>query len=432
MIQRPTFHGDTWRARTTRLAAVALSVSVLAIHSGPAYGSPHEPSVEPTSPAKSPAPFALSAKSIAGRTLAEWQQRLSSIDPQSTIPEQERLGLQELVASRDLPWYTRRQAALTLGRMGAPARSSVPIFVELLQDSDRSLEGPRYWSVAALARLGPVAVEAERPLIGILDDANEPIELRISTLEALGRIGPAGRLNLPALMLRLNRSSTLDDQTLRMAATESLSLWGPSAAPATPLLLRLLDDSNERQRQATLVTLAAIRPSQTSDLLPIVDRLLLDESFAVRAAAQDALGQIGSPAMELATELLDHADASVRLAAIQILHRIGPSARAVQPAVFARTTDADGLVRIAAWTFLRDVEAQSHVEAVKAAERVLHELRSDDRDVRRAAADWLATTKTVPRDLLLQLELLADDDSPAATAARSVLRRRRSREGATP
>src|SRR3990172_1149717 len=69
---------------------------------------------------------------IAGRTLLDWQARIKEIDPLSSDSVHDVPGLIELVKAPDVPWFTRRQAALVLGRMKSRALPAVPVLVDLL------------------------------------------------------------------------------------------------------------------------------------------------------------------------------------------------------------------------------------------------------------------------------------------------------------
>ena len=137
-----------------------------------------------------------------GLTLVEWRDRIKQIRFDTPSAADAVPGLIEIARDRDVPWYTRRQAALTLGRIGEPAQQAVPVLVELLEESvDDSGASTQLWSIKALALFGPVAREATAAFIELLESETQPHLARLSTLEALGRIGPAHPQTLPAVRI---------------------------------------------------------------------------------------------------------------------------------------------------------------------------------------------------------------------------------------
>ena len=83
----------------------------------------------------------------AGRSLDEWRELIGRIDLQD--PESRKFvpGLIELIDDKTAPWITRRQAALTLGRLGPLAAEAVPHVVNHLDDvSDDPETSPRRWA----------------------------------------------------------------------------------------------------------------------------------------------------------------------------------------------------------------------------------------------------------------------------------------------
>ncbi len=87
-----------------------------------------------------------------GLTLEEWRERIQTLrfdDPAAgdAVP-----GLIELLQDARVPWFTRRQAALTLGRIGQPAIGALPLFIKLLSEPTDGEESPAQWVAKACAR----------------------------------------------------------------------------------------------------------------------------------------------------------------------------------------------------------------------------------------------------------------------------------------
>ena len=66
-------------------------------------------------------PKELKCSLLRSATLDQWRSRMKELDPNSPASAAAVPGLLEIVSDVDAPWFTRRQAALTLGRMGTPA-----------------------------------------------------------------------------------------------------------------------------------------------------------------------------------------------------------------------------------------------------------------------------------------------------------------------
>ena len=204
-----------------------------------------------------------------GLTLSQWRERIKNLDPASPDSGQAVTGLLAIVKDSDAPWFSRRQAALTLGRIGPPAENAVPVLTELLKQTHvTDEESPRSWSLRALALFGPVAKPATSALIGILNDADQPIKDRLLSIEALGRLGPEQSNVISALLTALgfrasSRLGVSNDEAgrIREAAANALGLIGPSASAAVPALIRATGDQRESLRRAAVFALGRMKES---------------------------------------------------------------------------------------------------------------------------------------------------------------------------
>jgi hypothetical protein len=188
-----------------------------------------------------------------GRTLDEWRARIQQLDYSSPDRAAAVPGLREIILDEEAPWFTRRQAALTLGRIGEPARGTVADLIRLLGAPLEPVEtSPPLWALKALALFGPLAAQAAPEAIRILADERAPIILRLTSTETLGRIGLESSAGLATLIEgaagRLTTANSSDQLELRIACLEALQLAGPPSA--VPTLIAACSDPSERIRHA--------------------------------------------------------------------------------------------------------------------------------------------------------------------------------------
>jgi HEAT repeat protein len=129
------------------------------------------------------------------------------------------------------------------------------------------------------------------------------------TLQTLSERMPPDALALLAQVARANA----DKQPLR----------------ARQLLRAALSSPRADVRSAAVDALLVLSP--TSAELPSLQRLLAESNPEVRAAAAQAIGQLGpvaQAAVPALTKLLDDPDPAVQTAAIEALGRLGPAAQA--------------------------------------------------------------------------------------------------------
>jgi len=186
----------------------------------------------------------------------------------------------------------RHCAASALGHIGAPA---VDALFATLADAD-----PRTRSEAARA-LGYLAdTRAFMPLIVALDDREA--EVRGSAAWALG--GLRDPRSLVPLLVALDDA----DPRVREGAAAGLGRSGDSRA-VTPLIA-VLEDADAHVRARVVHSLAEL--GQKRALPFLIAALTCDESEDVRWAASDALGEIGSVAVEPLLEAMDDEDDDAR------------------------------------------------------------------------------------------------------------------------
>lgn len=257
---------------------------------------------------------------IDGRTLVEWRALIQYLDLDAPSAAAAVPGLMQIVESESIPWFTRRQAALTLGRIGRPAAVAVPLLLSLLDADEAEGELTRLWAAKSLALLGPVAAASSERLSEIALDPDESLPLRLTALEALSRIGADSPDVLPAFLVAVSPQIAASDEPSRLqlniGAAEGLSLLRASAAPAIPHLLEALRSESSLLRLPATVTLGEIGPAAEIAIPTLADALVFDDAPEVADAAAKSLGKIGPAALPVLERLLDDADEEVRLRAV--------------------------------------------------------------------------------------------------------------------
>jgi len=340
-----------------------------------------------------PAAISESPSLIQGRTLDEWREVMKSLDLKSPEAATEVPGLLEIVSDDRVPWFTRRQAALTLGRIGAPAARAIPLLEQYAAAPARSDDtSASLWAVKSLALYGRVAAPATPTLARLVTDSATDPAIRLMSVEALCRIGTAHPLAL-ATVVNLLRSHepclspeqrrTGAERELVVACIESLELFQGDAESSVPILLRYSEDREDRVRRAVAVTLGAIGP-RASDAGPrLAVMTLSDRSHDVRDVAAIALGKIGGT--EWLVRILSHSDPDTRERAATALGFVPGRDVATKSALANARADESPLVRISA------IEATErwHSDPQLTAPAAAQELAAPDRHVRIRAVRFL-------------------------------------------
>lgn len=290
-----------------------------------------------------------------GLTLRQWSDRLGQLDPRS--PEAAELvpALIAIIADEELPSEARRPFALTLGRIGGPARGAVPVLIAQIQQRDRLTEPTYLWAARALGFMGVDAQDAAPALIDLAFDPDVPVAFRTLPIEGLARIGAAHPAVLPALVRLLQYQprpgdaiSAAEASVLREVAAEALALVGSDAALAVPLLIRAVRNGRESEsmRRKSIETLGALGPVSRDATPALLEVLELGTSLTLREVAGNALGQIGGPAVPVLVRSLGHSDPTVRRIAAAGLARAGAQARPAVETLLGLLQDEDAEVRI--------------------------------------------------------------------------------------
>lgn len=330
---------------------------------------------------------------IAGRSITQWRELMSRIDLADRQSADYVPGLVAVMEDRDVPWFTRRQAALTLGRLGPLARDAVPRMLKLIDETGDDPEtAAALWSIKALALYGPVAAEATPILIVRLRAPDTHWFARLSLLEAISQIGPTHPAALPTLMdaardprlvcPHLTAEESLEFQRL---TCESLGAIGPTAAVSTPIVARLLESDDPHLRRAAADCLARFGPSAVSAGPALSDRVLLEEEVEVRDSALTALARLGPTMLPRVQPWLTADSPLLQRDALRLYREWGPAVRRALPDVEPFLKDENRLTRLAA----RAAAAKMTGQVTPHLTSVLECLGDDDRAVRREAAQLL-------------------------------------------
>lgn len=348
-----------------------------------------------------------------GATLDEWRERIKNLDPQAPQSAAAVPGLMAIVADRDAPWFSRRQAALTLGRIGRPAADAVPLLLAVMEEDGQGDDAPRLWAVKALALFGPVAKPAVPRLIELLWNEDRPVTERLAPLEALSQIGTAHPDVVPTLIEVLSyrpraaaRVSERAAAEFRELAADAIAYLGPPAGAAVPALIRATRDDVERVRRKAVSALGSMGQTAEIAIPAVVELMVFDESPAVRDAAATALAGIGPAALPVLQHLLNDEDPEVRWRAADAVGKLGADARGAAPALRQLLRDDNSNVRMhaveALWETTRD--------ARQVVPTLVEGLQSEDRQIRIRSFRQLANLGVEAQLAIEALERLQSDE----------------------
>lgn len=242
---------------------------------------------------------------------------------------------------------TRKRAALALGRIG-DERALPELVAALKSDHDQSVRQMCAFAIGEIE--SPAGAEA---LIAVLNDTNEPGEVRARAVEALGKIGavlvssaPASggqagsprvenqpltkirQVILDALKFEAGRRAQPDRATILAGLTAALRIRPDGAGP---VVVKFLSYSDPRIVADALNTIARLRLKDDNDR---VRQLLNNSDAIVRANAARAIGAAEDKGAFdlLLSRALNDPDLRVRASAIRALGSL-KDIRAVAPLV---------------------------------------------------------------------------------------------------
>lgn len=234
----------------------------------------------------------------------------------------------------DQPGRARRVIEETLFAIGEGA---VPALTEGLRSPQPHV---RASSADILGRIGPASRGAVPALIEAMKDADLN-GARLPAIAALGRIGPAAEASMPALVALLDDDR---DNQFRNAAAGSLLKMGEKALPALEGLLARKDDW---LGFGLGFELGKLGPEDKA-VVPFLVKGARLKGWKARLHAASALGQIGEGLPAVAEAYADlfpgEGDGMKGHIALK-LAELGPAGAAAAPVLVASLGDANGMVR---------------------------------------------------------------------------------------
>ena len=294
-------------------------------------------------------------------------------------------------------------AAQALASIGPDARSAVPALLAALKPRKEVAHADviRAGARLALARIGTSAVhaliealkdkgEGVAPLAGealgwILPPPKEAVPALRAALKndrahaavyahALGQLGPLARAAVPDLIELLANAAVRPE-----AAVALVRIDPEQAEKVVPLLVKDLQATEEKQRQAAILALGRLGPAAQAAAVPLVQSL---RDRQLPQAKMFALHAIGAAAVPSLMKLLRDPRADFRQIAVLLLEQIGPGAHTDLTPLIAALADSDRDVRVGAAQVLQAIGTKAS-EAVPA---LIANLQASQTEVRTAAA----------------------------------------------
>ncbi|MBW4455549.1 MAG: HEAT repeat domain-containing protein [Nostoc indistinguendum CM1-VF10] len=154
---------------------------------------------------------------------------------------------------------------------------------------------------------------------------------------------------VPALIKALDENK---DENFNIITIAVLGDIGASAAPAVPVLNKLLNDRRENIRIVVVYVLGQIIGKDW--VRPLIEALK-DKNNDVRSSATHALGMIGKDAVPSLIIALQNRDSKVRAGAADALGKIGTDAKSADPSLIVALEDPDSKVRASAANALKQI-----------------------------------------------------------------------------
>jgi hypothetical protein len=221
-------------------------------------------------------------------------------------------ALQALVeALEDSSGPTRAAAAEAIKALGEEARSAAPRLLEyVVKGKGKKEDAPaRMYAVLALGRIGRDAPKTVPALAAVLGDSAEGMAVREAAAESLARYGVDAQIAAKSLAAAL--ADTKNDGSLRLASAKALAKVEGDAATVWPALRSALGDSDAKLRLHTARTAGPYGKDEPEVIKVLARVAKSDDNVEVRLAAIQELGSLGPTAKDAQNELryvLDHDD----------------------------------------------------------------------------------------------------------------------------
>ncbi|MFN9644345.1 MAG: HEAT repeat domain-containing protein [Cyanobacteriota bacterium] len=216
----------------------------------------------------------------------------------------------------------------------AEAGQVVPLPADVMPGLVTALHDPnpevRFRAIDAINGIGTGAEEAISPLVDILKDLQQPVDLRRHAVMAIRSVYAGLALN------PLNAALSDSDRVVRGSAAGALGSTREKARMAVPQLIRMAkEDPYSDVRASAVEVMGKIQPTN-QDVWITLNTALQDRSWRVRRSAADALAEIGNQdlakvAVSNLLLALDNQNYTLQTSAAKTLGLLGPSASHALP-----------------------------------------------------------------------------------------------------
>jgi HEAT repeat protein len=261
----------------------------------------------------------------------------------------------------------RSAAAESLGKIGTHAPTAAEALKKSLADKDCSV---RIAAAEALSKIDPQNMQGIHMLIETLKTKDKAMfregrygAMSHDAIAALGRIGPAAKAAVPALIAAVKEEDSDPDHLTAAAAIQTLGKMGPAAKEAIPLLTELLK-RNFILSDAAIEALQELGPEAKS-AIPALTHEMKSAVGWRRVRAALALCKIdgqGSQYVPVVVECLKDSDPTTRFGAAHALGTIGPAATSAIPSLRAALNDEQDMVRSAAGEALHQIDPKNYLK----------------------------------------------------------------------
>jgi HEAT repeat protein len=226
-------------------------------------------------------------------------------------------------ALKDKHEGTRRAAAEALKNLGMAAEAALPELIVLAKDSSAD-RFSRSYALQIISLHGKEDKGTAPALVHALGEKGAHATVRQAAAEGLGRLGGDD----PATVTALATALTSAPPEVRRSAAAALGEIGAKAGPAWPAIKTTLEDrKGDSAIRFPLIRTAAVLAKEHADAVPVLAKLAQDDEAAEnRLAAIQELGELG-PTAAPATPVLQgiaqgEARATLRQAAQLALKKI--------------------------------------------------------------------------------------------------------------
>jgi len=214
---------------------------------------------------------------------------------------------------KDEDCWVRCSAARGLGMIGPPARHAIPQLIEMYRANKSTVDSEQ--AICALGHMGPLDEGTIEVLVSVLKDPDSCLA-RASAVRSLREGAPPNQV-VQVIVMSLNDRVA----TVRRTVLECLGELGVEAKVALPQVERSLADEDEFVRQAAANVLSLIDPSNKAAVPVLIEAL----TGRRPSDACEALGRIGPGAKDAIPKLeqvLTGLDTGTRTAAAAALKKI--------------------------------------------------------------------------------------------------------------